>query len=94
MRPDPSVMAAMNEVNAAQRMRVANLEKAEADKVLLVKLAEADAEAKHLSGLGTARMRQVRASHLGGGAHGPLLVDAHAATCRPLPLPPSTSLRY
>jgi hypothetical protein len=59
MRPDASVMAAMNEINAAQRMRAANLEKAEADKVLLVKRAEADAKAKHLSGLGTARMRQV-----------------------------------
>jgi hypothetical protein len=83
-------MAAMNEVNAAQRMRVANLEKAEADKVLLVKLAEADAEAKHLSGLGTARMRQVRASHRERAAPRRRTRGHLQATS----LPPSTSLCY
>ena len=60
MLPDASVMAAMNEINAARRIREAKLERAEAEKVLAVKRAEADAEAKHLSGIGTARMRQVR----------------------------------
>ena len=34
-------------------------EKAEADKVLLVKAAEADAESKYLSGVGVARQRKV-----------------------------------
>jgi regulator of protease activity HflC (stomatin/prohibitin superfamily) len=99
MLPDHSVLMAMNEINAARRMREANIEKAEAEKVirpftfpalskfdfmdastislgkagpdetpflvlrlqvLAVKRAEADAEAKHLAGIGTARMRQVR----------------------------------
>jgi regulator of protease activity HflC (stomatin/prohibitin superfamily) len=49
---------AMNEINAAQRMRQAAMEKAEAQKVAVVKAAEADAEAKYLGGLGIARQRQ------------------------------------
>jgi len=58
MLPDAAVLRAMNEINAARRLREANLEKAEAEKLQLVKRAEAEAEAKHLSGLGTAKMRQ------------------------------------
>jgi len=58
MVPDSTVLRAMNEVNAARRQREANWEKAEAEKVLAVKRAEAEAEAKHLSGVGTAKMRQ------------------------------------
>merc|ERR1712167_58102 len=57
MQPDHSVMAAMNRINAAKRDREAATEKAEADKILAVKAAEAEAEAKHLSGMGTAKMR-------------------------------------
>lgn len=57
MQPDSSVMAAMNRINAARRDREAATEKAEADKILAVKAAEAEAEAKHLSGMGTAKMR-------------------------------------
>jgi hypothetical protein len=45
-----SVTAAMNDINAAQRVRVAALEKAEANKVTVVKHAEAAAEAKFLEG--------------------------------------------
>ena len=41
-------MAAMNEINAARRQREANVERAEAAKLLIVKHAEADAESKHL----------------------------------------------
>jgi regulator of protease activity HflC (stomatin/prohibitin superfamily) len=58
MQPDASVLAAMNQINAARRQREAAIEKAEAEKIMAVRSAEADAEAKHLSGMGTARMRQ------------------------------------
>ena len=43
---------------AAQRMREAFAEKAEAEKILQVKSAEADAESKYLSGLGVAKQRK------------------------------------
>ena len=48
----------MNEINAAQRMRVAASEKGEAEKIIQVKAAEADAEAKALSGKGIADQRR------------------------------------
>lgn len=47
----------MNEINAARRLRVAALEKAEAEKLSVVKAAEAEAEAKFLQGQGIARQR-------------------------------------
>ena len=53
------VKEAMNEINAAQRLRMAAVEKAEAAKVRVVKDAEADAESKFLQGAGVARQRQV-----------------------------------
>eukprot|EP00252_Welwitschia_mirabilis_P017901 TRINITY_DN398_c0_g1_i1.p1 TRINITY_DN398_c0_g1~~TRINITY_DN398_c0_g1_i1.p1 ORF type:complete len:286 (+),score=69.57 TRINITY_DN398_c0_g1_i1:249-1106(+) len=56
--PDATVRRAMNEINSAQRIRVAALDKAEAEKILQIKRAEAEAEAKFLSGLGIARQRQ------------------------------------
>ena len=56
--PDAKVKEAMNEINAAQRMRVAASEKGEADKIIQVKSAEADAEAKALSGKGIADQRR------------------------------------
>lgn len=56
--PDQKVKNAMNEINAAQRMREATKDKAEADKLLVVKQAEADSESKYLQGLGIARQRQ------------------------------------
>lgn len=46
IEPDAKVRAAMNEINAAQRMREAAIQKAEAEKVMVVKRAEASAEAK------------------------------------------------
>eukprot|EP00961_Rhodomonas_salina_P112337 1511911-Rhodomonas_salina.1 len=58
MNVDPSVLRAMNEINASRRQREAAVERAEAEKILAVKAAEAEAEAKELSGKGTARMRQ------------------------------------
>ncbi|KAL3521446.1 hypothetical protein ACH5RR_019595 [Cinchona calisaya] len=56
--PDPSVRKAMNEINAAQRQQLASVYKGEAEKILQVKRAEADAEAKYLGGVGVARQRQ------------------------------------
>merc|ERR1719443_472010 len=57
LRPDDKVRHAMNEIDANRRLRVAAAEKAEADKVLKVKAAEADAESKFLQGQGVARQR-------------------------------------
>lgn len=56
--PDAKVKASMNEINAAQRLRVASVEKGEADKILKVKAAEADAESKALQGKGIAQQRR------------------------------------
>lgn len=58
INPDQNVKAAMNEINTAQRMRVAATEKGEADKILKVKQAEAEAEATILHGKGIAGQRQ------------------------------------
>ncbi|TKY58800.1 Hypersensitive-induced response protein 1 [Spatholobus suberectus] len=58
IEPDERVKRAMNEINAAARMRVAANEKAEAEKILQIKKAEGDAESKYLAGLGVARQRQ------------------------------------
>ncbi|XP_073006775.1 hypersensitive-induced response protein-like protein 1 [Typha latifolia] len=56
--PDDHVKRSMNEINAAARLRAAASEKAEAEKIVQIKRAEGEAEAKHLSGLGIARQRQ------------------------------------
>lgn len=58
IEPDEHVKRAMNEINAAARLRVAANEKAEAEKVIQIKRAEGEAESKYLSGLGIARQRQ------------------------------------
>ncbi|XVF85998.1 hypothetical protein PTKIN_Ptkin17bG0165700 [Pterospermum kingtungense] len=58
IEPDEHVKRAMNEINAAARLRVAANEKAEAEKILQIKKAEGDAESKYLAGLGIARQRQ------------------------------------
>eukprot|EP00746_Dinoflagellata_sp_MGD_P153306 gnl/MRDRNA2_/MRDRNA2_84183_c0_seq1.p1 gnl/MRDRNA2_/MRDRNA2_84183_c0~~gnl/MRDRNA2_/MRDRNA2_84183_c0_seq1.p1 ORF type:complete len:282 (+),score=59.14 gnl/MRDRNA2_/MRDRNA2_84183_c0_seq1:74-919(+) len=58
LRPEKSVLDAMNEINASRRRREAAIEKGEADKILLIKAAEADGEAKFQSGKGIARMRK------------------------------------
>jgi len=57
LKPDARVQAAMNEINTQKRQRAAAQEKAEADKLIKVKAAEADKEAKRLTGVGIARMR-------------------------------------
>jgi len=56
--PDNRVKSAMNEINASKRLREAAAEKAEGEKVLLVKAAEAHAESQYLSGVGVAKQRK------------------------------------
>lgn len=58
LNPDAKVKSAMNQINEATRMREANKERAEADKIQLVKAAEADCDAKKLSGEGVAKQRK------------------------------------
>lgn len=55
--PDAKVKSSMNEINAAQRLRVAAVEQAEADKIRVVKAAEGEAESKALQGKGIADQR-------------------------------------
>ncbi len=54
----------MNEINASKRLKEAASHQAEADKIRQVKAAEADAEARYLSGLGVARQRKAIVSGL------------------------------
>jgi regulator of protease activity HflC (stomatin/prohibitin superfamily) len=56
--PDNKVKDAMNDINAAQRAQVAAQARGEADKILKVKQAEAEAESKALQGKGIAAERQ------------------------------------
>jgi len=56
--PDSKVKAAMNEINASKRMKEATVERAEGEKEMIVKAAEADAESKYLSGVGVAKQRK------------------------------------
>jgi regulator of protease activity HflC (stomatin/prohibitin superfamily) len=56
--PDAKVKGSMNEINAAQRLRVAAVEQAEADKIRVVKAAEGEAESKALQGKGIANQRK------------------------------------
>jgi len=56
--PDPKVKTAMNEINAAQRLRVAAEEKGEAERILKVKAAEAEAQSKALQVKGIADQRR------------------------------------
>jgi len=56
--PDQRVKNAMNEINSSKRLKFAIAERAEGDKILQVKRAEAEAEAKYLSGVGVAKQRK------------------------------------
>jgi regulator of protease activity HflC (stomatin/prohibitin superfamily) len=56
--PDAKVKAAMNDINAAQREQVAATARGEAEKILVVKKAEAEAESKALQGQGIANERR------------------------------------
>jgi regulator of protease activity HflC (stomatin/prohibitin superfamily) len=56
--PDAKVKSAMNDINAAQREQVAANARGEAEKILVVKKAEAEAESKALQGQGIANERK------------------------------------
>lgn len=56
--PDAKVKSAMNDINAAQREQVAANARGEAEKILVVKKAEAEAESKALQGQGIANQRR------------------------------------
>lgn len=56
--PDANVKKSMNEINAAQRFRMAAQEKGEAEKILKIKEAEAESASKILQGEGIAGQRK------------------------------------
>merc|ERR1712151_1285403 len=56
--PDQRVKNVMNEINSSKRLKFAVAERAEGEKILKVKSAEAEAEAKYLSGVGVAKQRK------------------------------------
>jgi regulator of protease activity HflC (stomatin/prohibitin superfamily) len=58
VNPADNVKAAMNEIQTQQRLQVAAAAKGEANKILVVKNAEADAESKRLQGEGIAKQRR------------------------------------
>ncbi len=58
VRPAENVAAAMNEIVAQERLRRAAEYRAQAEYVIVVKAAEADAEAKRLAGEGIANQRK------------------------------------
>src|SRR5579872_2659365 len=58
VNPADNVKAAMNEIQTQQRLQVAAAAKGEANKILVVKNAEAEAESKHLQGQGIANQRR------------------------------------
>ncbi|CAE7758895.1 HIRL2 [Symbiodinium microadriaticum] len=55
--PNNRVRDAMNEINSSMRIKEASYQRAEGEKLLKVKRAEAEAESMHLSGVGVARSR-------------------------------------
>ena len=57
VNPDANVKSAMNEINTAQRLRIAATEKGEAEKIMKIKRAEAEADASVLHGKGIAGQR-------------------------------------
>ena len=58
VEPDAEVKQSTNEINAAQRKRVAAQELAEADKIKIVTAAEAEAEKDRLHGVGIVQQRK------------------------------------
>jgi len=65
VNPDANVKAAMNEINTAQRLRIAATEKGEAEKIMKIKQAEAEADSSILHGKGIAGQRQAIIEGLG-----------------------------
>ncbi len=64
IEPAREVKESMNRINAAERLKVAAEMEGEAEKIRKVKSAEAEAESKHLQGLGIARQRKAIADGL------------------------------
>lgn len=64
VEPDEKVKESMNAINAARRNAEAASAQGDADKIRIVKAAEADAEAKRLSGVGVAEQRKAIADGL------------------------------
>lgn len=58
LQPESSVKSAMNRINATEREKAAVANEAEAQKIKLVRIAEADAESKRLQGEGLANQRK------------------------------------
>ncbi len=58
INPDEKVKQAMNEINAATRLRVAATQKGEAEKIIRIKQAEGEAESMRLQGEGLANARK------------------------------------
>ena len=58
LEPDGRVKAAMNEINASKRMKEAARERAEGDKTVVIRQAEAQAESKYLTGVGVSKQRK------------------------------------
>ena len=58
LTPDTRVRNAMNEINASKRLKEAAYQRAEGEKIVKVKKAEAEAESMYLSGVGVAKQRQ------------------------------------
>lgn len=58
LSPDMRVRNAMNEINASKRLKESAYQRAEGEKILKVKNAEAEAESMYLSGVGVAKQRK------------------------------------
>lgn len=58
LSPDAKVRNAMNEINASKRLKESAYQRAEGEKILKVKKAEAEMESMFLSGVGVARQRK------------------------------------
>lgn len=58
MVPDMSVRNAMNEINAAKRQKEAAYQRAEGEKIIKVKAAEANSDSMYLAGVGVANQRK------------------------------------
>lgn len=58
LQPETSVKNAMNKINATEREKIAAANEAEAQKIKMVKIAEAEADSKRLQGLGLANQRK------------------------------------
>jgi regulator of protease activity HflC (stomatin/prohibitin superfamily) len=58
IEPDKKVKDSMNEINAAKRFRMASEQKAMAERIIIIKNAEAEAKSKELLGQGLAEKRK------------------------------------